>query len=527
MFTQGFGRYAATFGVVAIMLACTSSTSSSKPSGQPEAVTFRLISDWTTLDLQKALTVNVWQITSAFYDTLVTYDNAGKLTPYLATSWKTSPGSATFTLRTDAVCADGTPVTADVVANSFKRLFADSTKSTIIKGRFGGVGPFGATKDDATHVTITTGGKNTVDLVYAASHPGTGIVCPAGLLPGADFEKNSFGSGPYTMTSATHGDSVVAALRPSWKWGPRGVTSATLPKTLTMKVVVNETTAANLLVTGGLDISTVAGSDVTRLRAEKSLNNFQAASPWAHFIIFNQTPKRLGADPLVRQALATAVDRKAWNIAANAGFGEAATGILAPATACFDPTATKLLASYDLAKAAALLKQAGWVLGSDNKLTKDGQPMKLVLAAPTSMNSGPDYVAEQWTKLGVSVTLNKKQQVDWVGDLRSGNFDAAPFPIGDANNVPIGNLTNFIGQPPPAGTNLARIFDPTFEQAFVAATNASEADRCNALGALQRAMVATYDFVPLANQQTQWFSRGLKILPAAINAFDFTTIQKT
>ena len=83
------------------------------------------------------------------------------------------------------------------------------------------------------------------------------IICPHGLAMVQQdphyLETHMDGSGPYTLVEAVHGDHITYKLRPEWKWGPPGTTTATMPKTLVYKVYGDETTAANLLLTGGLD----------------------------------------------------------------------------------------------------------------------------------------------------------------------------------------------------------------------------------------------------------------------------------
>jgi peptide/nickel transport system substrate-binding protein len=56
------------------------------------------------------------------YDPLVNLDVDGKVVSGLARSWRGDARSMTFTLRDDATCADGSPVTPSLVARNFKRM---------------------------------------------------------------------------------------------------------------------------------------------------------------------------------------------------------------------------------------------------------------------------------------------------------------------------------------------------------------------------------------------------------------------
>lgn len=64
-------------------------------------------------------------VSSYIYDTLVKLDNQSAITPGLALSYEVSDQGLEyqFSLRTDAVFADGTPITADVILENFNRWF--------------------------------------------------------------------------------------------------------------------------------------------------------------------------------------------------------------------------------------------------------------------------------------------------------------------------------------------------------------------------------------------------------------------
>ena len=74
------------------------------------------------------------------------------------------------------------------------------------------------------------------------------IVCPSGLKDRSTLRAATAGTGPFALTAAAPGDRYTYAKRPGYTWGPAGATTATpgLPDTVVVKVVENETTAANL-----------------------------------------------------------------------------------------------------------------------------------------------------------------------------------------------------------------------------------------------------------------------------------------
>lgn len=479
------------------------------------SVAFRITGDWNTLDPGFAGTQG-GQIASGFYDRLLAVDSSGKIIPYLAKSWKVSPGSVTFELRTDATCSDGTPVTAEVVANSFKRMFAPASKNTT-KTRFG-TGPFIVTADDPQHVTINVSSSLT-SLLYPFTSWQTGIICPAGLASGADLETRSYGSGPYTLESAVHGDAAVLKVRPDWKWGPSGRTSSGLPQQIVFKVVGNETTAANLLTTGGLDIAYIFGADVNRLQADKALTLLSAyGTVGGEELIFNHEPGRPGAELAVRQALATSIDRKSWSQAANAGRAKISTGFLNEGARCYDPTSAEATAALmpqpSLDKAKGILLSAGYVIGSDGKFAKGGKPLAIKITGSEELLAGPEYLLEQFSKLGVTATLSKLPRLTWFDGFNKGDYDVTVYAMQNPTPDPLQVIDFVLGPSLPEGQSRGRYRNPVAEQAVrEARTAASEAEMCKAFNNMQREVLRNVHFLPLDFPENFWFTRGITFEP--------------
>ena len=121
-------------------------------------VTIRLEADFTSLDPAKTLTIHGFQMDSALYDRLLAISADGKLGPALATSWEGNADSATFKVRGDAVCADGTKLTPSMIAASLTRMNAPETHAPYAYRSVGSAG-YSVVGDDATGtVTIKTNG---------------------------------------------------------------------------------------------------------------------------------------------------------------------------------------------------------------------------------------------------------------------------------------------------------------------------------------------------------------------------------
>ena len=96
-------------------------------------------------------------------------------------------------------------------------------------------------------------------------------------------------------------------MRNGYRWGPeRGHDGRAAPAGAgVLRVVPNETTAANLLLTGGLNVATILGAE----RAGSTAGTLHAdhdRAPAEFF--FNEQPGRPGADASVRRALVQAMN---------------------------------------------------------------------------------------------------------------------------------------------------------------------------------------------------------------------------
>jgi peptide/nickel transport system substrate-binding protein len=101
-------------------------------SGGPLAartVTIRIAADFSSLDPAKTLTTDGYQMASVLYDRLLAIRADGTPGPGLATSWKATSDTATFTIKQNAVCADGTKLTPSMVAASLTRMNAKETNA--------------------------------------------------------------------------------------------------------------------------------------------------------------------------------------------------------------------------------------------------------------------------------------------------------------------------------------------------------------------------------------------------------------
>ena len=380
---------AAALSVAAVSVAaCSSGASSSSSAGGSNAsasstasasyasgktATIVVPSDPGSLDPQLAYISDALEVDYFLYDSLINFTPSGQVESNLATRWSGDSTSASYTLKPDVTCSDGSPLTASTVAANIN--FISNPKNA--SSHLGTWAPPGAaaTGDDKTGVVTV---KSTVPDAFLVTDVGQAlIVCGNGMKDRSTLKNGADGTGMYTLSSAEPGSSYTLTLRKGYTWGPGGATSDTqgLPATVSMKVVSNMTTAANELLSGQANISQVVGSDTQRL---SGLYSQSVYAPMGE-LWFNEKPGGPTADVAVRRALTQAVQLGQLGQVLSSGAGKPATGAIAPALSpCKGDTIGSNLPAFDAAAAKSALA---------------GKKLTIALYYPTSLGTGATAAA--------------------------------------------------------------------------------------------------------------------------------------
>ncbi|MGH3588456.1 MAG: ABC transporter substrate-binding protein, partial [Pseudonocardia sp.] len=316
--------FCAWLGVLALACAACGGTGEASRPADGGTFTYVLNADPGNLDPHQT----VLSVTNTFnlltYDTLVAFDADNEPVSALAEAWQADASTATFTLRPDVTCADGTPMTASVVQANFDYIKDEAGGSPLVGTTFPNR-DFTTTADDAARtVTVTMAQPYGFLLEAVASVP---IVCPAGLADRGVLARGSAGTGPFVLTDAVAGDHYTLQRREGYTWGPSGASSAVagFPDGVVVRIVDNEATAANLLITGEVNAARIEGVDQERLRAQgmfESSTDRVTGQLW-----FNHKEGHPGSDPAVRRALTLALDLAELRTVLTGGTGAAPTGM--------------------------------------------------------------------------------------------------------------------------------------------------------------------------------------------------------
>jgi peptide/nickel transport system substrate-binding protein len=312
-----------------------------------------------------------------------------KLIPSLALSWKAAKGglSWSFALRKGVKFQDGTTFNAAAVCTNFNRWYnfpaplqsdAVSYYWNTVFGGFahpaaGNPGPDkslykGCKTNGASKVTIFLT-RPSSSFIGALALSNFGIASPAALKkyqadagtvdssgvfhPSGTFgTQHPIGTGPYMLKSWSVGDKLVLTANPHY-WGKKAKIG-----TIIFKPISDNAARLQALQTGEIqgydlvdpaDIGTVQSNSKTKILNRPAFN--------VGYVGINQKFKPFD-NPLVRQALAYALDRASVVKGFYAGRGQVANQFLPPLVTGF---ATKGVPSYSYnpAKSKQLLQQAG------------------------------------------------------------------------------------------------------------------------------------------------------------------------
>ncbi|MEP2640944.1 MULTISPECIES: ABC transporter substrate-binding protein [Roseobacteraceae] len=180
-------------------------------------ITVDLAGEPSSLDPQRQWNPDSYYVYRNIFDNLVTRDNAGQITPQIATSWEqTSDTELQLTIREGVTFHDGTPLKPSDVVYSVKRITNPDFGSPQL-GQFNQI--VDATAEGNT-VTLTTDGPYPALLAQLVKLS----IVPEHVVEavGADaFNTAPVGSGPYSFAEWNRGVSVTLTRNDAY-WGTAG-----------------------------------------------------------------------------------------------------------------------------------------------------------------------------------------------------------------------------------------------------------------------------------------------------------------
>ncbi|MEQ8348764.1 MAG: ABC transporter substrate-binding protein [Sneathiellaceae bacterium] len=410
-------RAAARFPVLAATLAVLAHLLPAPPAAQAQAppgvLVAAQIAEPKSLDPQAVTALNDFRILVNLYDGLVRYRPGSlEIEPALAERWTIGDdGRAyTFTLREGVTFHDGTPVDAEAVVFTFRRMLDPDHP-------FHDTGPFPLAFFFEMVERVEAVDPQTVRFTLAEpfapflsnlAYPTALIVSPAAVRgAGAGFGRHPVGSGPFRFAEWDPNRRVLLTGNPDYWDGAPGL------EAVVFQPIVDANTRVAEMLSGGIDLMVEVPPDaVATFAADPAFALHEAVGPHLWFLILNTREGPL-ADPAVRQAVNLAIDRQALVDEVLQGTAEVAAGPVPAAFAwAHDPALPPW--PYDPDRARALLAQAG-AEGAELTfyVTQGGSGM----LAPVAMAAA---IQADLAAIGLKVTIESYEWNSYLAEVNAG-----------------------------------------------------------------------------------------------------------
>ena len=447
------------------------------------------------------------------YETLLFFNREdGSVKPWLASSYQLSSNatSITFKLRPDVKWSDGKPFTsADVV---FTMNLIRNHPATDYSALWSVISSVSA--PDAHTVVVNLKQPSTPILWYLG---GQTYILPQHLWssvsnPVTYTNPDPVGTGPFMFKSFTPQLYVFERNPNYWQPGKPYINEIRYP-------AFNSNTSADLLLSqGSVDWTGLFTPDVNKTFTNRDpAHNHYWFPPNNVVTLYLNLTKYPFNVLAVRQAISAAIDRgKLYHIGEN-GYEPPShpTALVLPANQSFlSPDYTNASFSLDTAKAASLLKSAGFTKGSDGVyVDKNGKRLAFninVVSGWTDWVTDSQIMASNLQAIGMDVKVNTISFNSYYSALQMGSFDTAiswtsvgPTPyylynsmLGSVNSAPIGQA---------ATSNFERWSDPTTDKLLKQyASSPDPAVQQQALAGIQKIMVEQLPTIPLIYGAT-WY----------------------
>jgi peptide/nickel transport system substrate-binding protein len=353
---------------------------SGKPTG---TLTIGLSSDAESMDPYRVYQNSGFSVMYAIFDTLITIAPDGSLGPGLADSWSSpDPKTLELKLHPGVTFQDGEPFDAAAVRFSLYRI-ADLDPATSTPYPVGDSRRLNSAfaSNFASLASVEVVDPLTVKIHL--SQPDSGLLGNLGTLQmvppqyfaqvgNAGFALKPVGTGPFKFVEWVKDDHITLEANPDYWNSPRG---KPLVQTVIFRPIPDVSTRISELATGGIQIMQDLPFDqAAQVKASGDqaiyLSDAHSLAIWLTTDKGGNLAKNPGdqataiaalANPVVRQALNMAIDRKTLVATVMDGYGEPMNSLWVTGDKGYDPSLPAI--PFDPVKAKQILAQQGYPNG--------------------------------------------------------------------------------------------------------------------------------------------------------------------
>ncbi|MBX3071843.1 MAG: ABC transporter substrate-binding protein [Thermomicrobiales bacterium] len=364
-----------------------------------------------------------WVMVTQIHNALLEMDENYVFQPILAADMPTVSDDGltfTFTLREGVLFHDGEAFTSEDVKYTYE-WYMNPENAAINANLFSSVESVDAPDDYTVVVNL-----NRPNAAFYAQ-VGTTFIVPAhyhGEIGEDAYKAAPIGTGAFKLKEWRAAEfTEVEAFEEHFRGRPH-------LDIFRQDIVPEPSVRAIGLETGDSDSAVwpLTPEDNLRLAEDDNFVTFVTSSLAVnHFPLNNEHP--VLSDKSVRKAMMHAIDREAVIDEIFSGTAVLATANLSPAMAqFFNPDVTQY--PYDVEAAAALLDEAGWVLGDGDIREKDGQACAFTcttISGDQTRRPEAELVQQYLREVGIDMQLEEAPVATILEQLRAGNMDASLF----------------------------------------------------------------------------------------------------
>lgn len=355
------------------------------------------------------------------YETLVTITADG-YAPCLAENWSISEDGKTYTfkIRKGVTFSDGEVCDANAIKANFDAIIENKERHTWLEMMNLLVG---VSAPDAETFVIELSQPYYPMLTELGVTRPFAMISPKAMRNGStkDGVEAYIGTGAYILKESVTDEYAVFEVNENY-WGEKPKV-----KKITVKVIPDNQTRILALEKGEIDLifgKNMIDADAVNKYKESDKFSVALSDPTSTRQIVINTTNDILKDKAVRQAIQHATNRQA--ISDGIFYG-----LEAPADTLFSktvPYCNIVLTPYEFSqeKAAKMLDEDGWVMGSQNIREKDGTPLKLTLlynSDSVTEKTIAEYLQSEYGKLGIGLEIKGEEEQSYRDNMKTGNFD--------------------------------------------------------------------------------------------------------
>ncbi len=357
------------------------------------------------------------------YESLTGLEN-GEVVPRLAEKWEISEDGLTYTfhLREGVKFSDGSDFNAEIARKNIEAVRNHAENYSFLNSLTSVTGVEAV--DENTLVLTLSQPCNALLSDFSFTRPLV-MLGEAGFPAEGDPYDNGIvspiGTGKWVLKEYV-ADQYALFERNEYYWGEK-------PSFQYMKAVVipDVNTAATALKAGEIDVM----MDYTQITAD--IYNDMAAAGFQTAMVSTTSVSNLNintagditGDLKVRQAMAYATDNTAISEGIFGGLQEPASTYFSSQVPYTDVGLSPY--TYDVAKADALLEEAGWVYEDGSEVrSKDGEKLSLDLIYDSSVTNDRDIgliLKSQYAEVGIELNIVPQDSQVYRENWKTGNFD--------------------------------------------------------------------------------------------------------